>query len=302
MMFKKGILLLFLPLMFLGCQTGQVSSAHGFSYEGTIRAGQWNRFSVPLKTENETLSVAAQIYFPEGYISGSSPRTVIAFHGYNGNERHWERNSAIEKYADTYGFAIVCPDMGRSIFATRYYPETTNKWSPKPGALFILEDLLPFLQRKLNLAWKGKSTGIMGLSTGGRGALMCATLQPEMFGGAAGLSGDYDPLAMKNNRLLTAVYGKYRDFPERWKNDDNIIVQAEKLKDTPVFLAHGKKDLVVPSEQSLLLAIRLKSLHRQNGGGYELEFHEGKYRKHEWLFWNEQTPVMMAFFDRVLEK
>jgi len=122
-----------------------------------------------------------------------------------------------------------------------------------------------------------------------------------MFCSAAGFSGDYDPLAMTNDRLLKSVYGKFRDNKSRWENDDNIMKLAENLKGVPVFLSHGGKDYIVPKQQSMILAMRLRQLQKKDPE-YVVFYKELKYSVHDWKYWRRVLPETMNFFDKYLEK
>ncbi len=269
-------------------------------YTGVINSGSWMRnIRVPYEVDGIKKHNTIQIYFPKNYSKQKGARTLIALHGYKGNLQQWEQHTSIESYADTYHFVIVCPDMGTTIYETKYYPETKNKWNGIPGGKWIAEILIPFLRDYFGIATNRFMTGIFGNSTGGRGAVLLSALYPDLFGAAAGLSGDYDPLSMPKDRLLTSVYGTFKKFKERWRNDDNIITRGENLVRTPVFIAHGEKDRVVPFEQSRILAIRLIQL-RKKEGDFIVEYYLKRYRFHDWAFWRSMTPLIMSFFNKHL--
>ena len=272
-----------------------------FLYRGHIQSGSWlKNIRVVYTAQGQNKYLMVQIYFPKNYIRGKNLRTLIGLHSYKGGLRDWEKNTAIESYADKYNFIIVCPHMGNTIYETEFFPETTRKWDGIPGGKFIVDILIPYVSRNFGISLDGRRIGIFGNSTGGRGALLLAASHPKIFGAAAGLSGDYDPLSMPNDRLLTSVYGSFKDFRARWENKDNIIKLAENLIDIPVFIAHGDKDHVVPFEQSRILAIRLLQL-RKKRGGFIMEYYLKKYKFHEWGFWRMMIPQMMSFFDKHLK-
>lgn len=242
-----------------------------------------------------------QIYFPKEYKRGKAVRTLIVLHGYNGTMRDWEKNSAIKKFADQYGIALVCPAMGKSLYASQYFPETKVKWAPLPGGIYMNTVLIPFIRSNFNLATDKAKTGIMGLSTGGRGALLTAARIPESFAATAGVSGDYDPLSMTRNHILRSVYGEYKNFKSRWEQQDNMMRMAVNLKGVAVFISHGGKDYSVPREQSMLLAMRLKQLEKKSGG-YKVAYNEVSHGIHDWRYWRKILPDMMKFFDENMAK
>ena len=268
-------------------------------YSQSVKPGRWLRnIAVPIdKAHNEYNTV--QIYFPRSYKHKKKQRTVITLPLYNGTVKDYETNTYIEKSAEEYSIVVVCPDMGKTIYESRYYDETTIRWSSVPGGRYVTEILLPFLRKNFNLAQKQDYTGIFGISTGGRGALLVTCLNPDEFGAVGGISGDYDPLSMPNDPLLKSMYGEYSKFKDRWKEDDNIMNLAENLRNIPVFLAHGKKDYYTPREQSLVLAMRLKNLQKKKGG-FDITYREKKYYSRDWKYWVVAVPEAMEFFNEKL--
>ncbi|MDY6968160.1 MAG: alpha/beta hydrolase-fold protein [Spirochaetota bacterium] len=286
-------------LIMLSCN----SKPRIFKYTGKIIPGKWLRnVEVGSRSYNKSEHVKIQIFFPKNYQKKKNFRTLICLHHYKGEMYDWEKNTDIEKYANDLDFILVCPNMKTTIYETRYYPQTTNKWNSIPGGKWIGEILIPFLREQFAIAYEKRRTGILGNSIGARGAILTASSFPRIFGAAAGLSGFYDTIAKTDNKLLIAIYGEYDNFPKRWEDDDNIIKLAVNLKDTPVFLAHGKSDWKVNFEQARLLAIRLKQLQKGNKNIYKFEYHEKKFKFHDWKLWNSMLPFMISFFDRNLER
>ena len=309
----------------LACGGGAVHREHFRGnierYSGPIAPGQWMR-DIPVEYVDggQTRTAKIQIYFPTGYTREKPQRTLIALHNTGGDLRDWERNSRIVGYANTYGFAVVCPGMGSTIYETQYFPETVRKWDGIPGGKWVGEVLVGFIRQRFNLATDRKRTGIVGISSGARGAVLVAERYPELFGAAAGLSGYYDSLSMTKSTLLASVYGEHSKFEERWKKEDNIIELAGSLKNTPVFLAHGMDDGTYNYEQSRFLAVRLlmlRNTHLESVRGsvkdeaaleaiarstYPFEMVLMRREFHNWPFWNYVTPKMMDFLNRNLAK
>ncbi len=293
----KKIFILFTMMLIL-----PVQSYAGMRYKGEITPGAWLKgLTIKYKAGGEKYSSSLQIYFPADYKRGKSARTLIALHGYNGTMSDWERNTGIEALADKYKFVVVCPDMGKTLYELKFYPETKIKWNGIPGGIFIVKKLMKHIKKNFNLAASSSKTGIFGLSTGGRGALLLAAEYRSQFGAVAGLSGDYDPLLVKKDWLITSVYGEYDKFKKRWEKDASIIDRASKLKYMPVFLAHGDKDPVVPKWHSTGMAIRLKQVkgkYPRNSVTYIIK----KHRAHNWKFWGIIIRDVMEFFDKELKE
>jgi len=105
---------------------------------------------------------------------------------------------------------------------------------------------------------------------------------------------------MPRDRLITSVYGNFKQFEERWKTDDNIMQLADKLINTPLFISHGDKDSVVPIDQSLIFALKLKHLKKKMGG-FDVTYVEKKYSMHDWRYWGQMLPEVMDFFNKKLK-
>jgi len=277
-------------------------SAGETDYLDQAQPGKWLK-NIMVNTEymGETSSAKIQIYFPTGYSKGKRLRTIIALHQYNNTERDWENGSGIQSHANKYNMVIVCPRMDNTLYETSYYPETKYKWNVIPGVKFIGETLIKFLNDNFSLALKKNSTGIMGVTVGAHGALVVACQYPEKFGAAAGIAGYYDPTIMQNSKMIESVYGKYKDFQNRWENDDNPLKLAEKLTNVHVYLYHGLRTDAFNPGQSQLMAIKLKQLQKKNSS-YSITYRDSKSGFYGWTWWKSQVVELMEFMDEKLEE
>ncbi len=294
---KTIIIMISVYLVLAGCAGGRM-----FSYKGTIVPGKWvYNLEVPCTREGCQKKVKIQVYFPKDYKAGENSRVLIALPEYDGTMSDWRVNTAIESYADRYGMVIVSPDIRRCVYATEYYPETKVRWGEISAPSWLGEELVPYLKRTFAIAGNRGKTGICGFGMGARGAFMTAAMYPGLFISAGGLAGYYDKQSVIRNRSFTAVYGKYQDFKNRWKEKDNLITMVKSMTDYHVFIAHGNKDNSSPIGQSRLMAIRFKQLDRGKGD-IKLQYVEKKYKVHDWEFCRSSLNQMMGFFDESLEK
>jgi len=91
---------------------------------------------------------------------------------------------------------------------------------------------------------------ITGLSQGGHGTIMIASMHPERFQAAAPVCGYVD------RYFSTEGDGVARDPVTA--EDEPVIAAAETLAKMPVWLFHGTLDDVVPPEESRALAVAIK--------------------------------------------
>lgn len=270
-----------------------------------IKPGSWlKNLSITTIWEGNSFAVPLQIYFPKNYKAGSSVKTLIALHDYEGSMTDWQNRSGIAAYADKYNIVVVTPQMGKTLYETAYYPESKIKWNPMPGGRWIADELVPFIQKEYKLGLKRNELGLIGVNSGGHGAVLLAALYPQVFGIACSVGGFFDTLAMTSNKRIEGVYGPYKDFSDRWKTSDYIMALAPNLENTPVFLIHGNSDYLVPFEQSRMFAIRLSQLQKSKGAGnpkkFTVKLIERKYKGAGWENWAGMLPDMFIFIDQQL--
>lgn len=270
-------------------------------YSSQVQPGKWlKNIQVPVVYNGETSTAKIQIFFPRDYEKGKYFRTVIALHQYGDKENEWEFNTSIASLANKYSMVIVCPGMGKSLYETAFYPETDYKWNIIPGGKFIGEILIPFLNQKFSLATKKSGTGIIGVTSGARGAILVAENYTDKIGAAAGISGYYDQSTMQTSRMVESIYGSYKKNQLRWETEDNALKLADRLKGIHVYIYHGEKNDAFNPIQSKLMAIRLKQLANKDSS-YSITYREGKTGGYGWLYWKGQVEPVMDFLDEKLK-
>lgn len=270
-------------------------------YMNQVQPGKWlKNIQVPIITETESSTAKIQIFFPKDYVKGKYHRTVIALHQYGEREIDWEANTSIASLANKYSMVVVCPAMNKSLYETAFYPETDYRWNIIPGAKYIGETLITFLNKEFNLATKKNGTGIIGVTAGARGALLISATYNDKFAAAAGISGYYDQSTMPTSKMIESVYGSYKKNQTRWENEDNVLKLAEKLKGVSVYIYHGERNDAFNPVQSKLMAIRLKQLEKKDSG-YSITYKEGKTGGYGWLYWKGQAEPVMDFMNEKLK-
>lgn len=258
---KKTLVILTITLLSLS--TGLMAEKR--DYMSQVQPGKWlKNIEVPVEFNGETSTARIQVYFPKDYMKGKYYRTVIALHQYGEKENDWETSTSVASYANRYSMVVVCPGLGKSIYETSFYPETSYRWNVMPGGNSVGETLIKFLNDNFSLATKKEGTGIMGVTAGAHGAILVAAQYSDRFAAAVGISGYYDQTTMQASRMVESVYGSYRKNQERWENDDNVLKLADKLRGVNVYIYHGDRNDAFNPGQSQLMAIRLKQLKNKN--------------------------------------
>ena len=111
----------------------------------------------------------------------------------------------------------------------------------------------------------------------------------QIFSAAAALSGDYDQTAMQKDNLMKGVYGEYSKFKERWEKFDNPTQQIPTMQ-TPLYLAHGLADSIVPVEQTINFYKNLQRLRPD----LNIQFHAPENFGHNFKFWDSQVDTILS--------
>ena len=214
----------------------------------------------------------------------------LMLHGWNLPADDWCTKTSICDKVTKLGFYVVLPDMGKSLYQDINYPETRADMLIYPTRSWLSDTLIPLLKKDFGLLIENDNNYIVGLSTGARGVALVLLDFPYLFKGAAALSGDYDQVKLPTDRLVTAFYGAFGTYKERWQKIDNPVFRINEFK-TPIYLGHGKKDKVVPPEQTIEFYDSLKKYHPALK--IKLNMPEAA---HDYNYWDSEVDNIINFF------
>lgn len=218
---------------------------------------------------------------------------VIALHGWDLRAEEWKA-SGIEALADEHSILVVCPQMGKANYEKEFFPETTMKWNSVPSGPWIKDTLLKELSARFQISSDKKKRGLLGVSTGGRGALLVAGYYPEDFGFAGMISGDFDVSKTPEDGLALGTFGPFKEFEERWRQG-SAIAYMDSYRSVRVYLAHSAADRVAPVSQARLAAAEFKKAQQKNSS-YVFAYEEASGGGHDWQFWKKALPNAVKFF------
>ena len=230
--------------------------------------------------------------FPTATTKKKPIRSLLVLPGWNYSRTSWIENTNLKKYSDRYGYILILPEMGKTLYASTYYPETSMKWNSISGGKFIKENFIPAIQQEYGLLQPDQYNTLLGLSTGGRGVALIALENPGLFAAGASLSGDFSQENTPSDRLMTSVYGSFWEFKDRWLGRDNPQSRVAEWK-IPLYLAHGIQDNIVPESQSRLFH---DALIKQHGDRVIVQYNPVQNAQHDYKFWGEQLPYVFQFF------
>jgi hypothetical protein len=234
-------------------------------------------------------SVPVDFRFP----TVSSGAAILVLPGWNFSRTDVCVKSDFCASAMKEGFILVLPEMLKSVYSSALFPETRAEWRHYPTLQWITDTLIPFCRKKFHIFHYGGMNFLYGISTGARGVALVAENTDSLFLAGAALSGDYDQTAMPADRLMTGYYGAYDQFKNRWEGPDNPSLHSNLLR-IPLYLAHGKRDAVVPCGQSVEFSRKIIFEHPEKNHVLHLCDTCG----HNYSFWNSQTGEVFRFFKK----
>ena len=134
------------------------------------------------------------IIIPEGDVGIKDEEgkyaVVYLLHGYTDDYTKWCRLTAIERYANDLGIAVVMPDGGKSFYTDMIHGD--------PYFTYLTEEVPAYVQKWLPITKDPTYTYIAGLSMGGYGAMKMALTYPERYKAAGSFSGVLAMVEMAN--------------------------------------------------------------------------------------------------------
>ena len=219
--------------------------------------------------------------------------TFLVLHGWNFPPEDWCTKTSLCEKATEKGYYVVLPDMGKSTYHERTFPETRVDWRSYPSRKWLTDTLVPFLQKNYSLFLDNENNFIVGLSTGARGVALVVLDLPKLFKGAAALSGDYNQSDIPNDKISTGFYGPYKKFKKRWDCIDNAVFRIREFG-IPFYLGHGKSDKVVPPQQTKLFYDSLVKTHP----GLKVKLNMPK-AGHDYNYWGSEVDNILKFFEEL---
>jgi pimeloyl-ACP methyl ester carboxylesterase len=217
---------------------------------------------------------------------------IIVLPGWSYSKEDWCKNSNLCQKALAKGYRLIMPEMGKSVYSSQFYPETIADWKKYPHKSWLVQEMIPTLQKEYNILLENQSNFLLGLSTGGRGVALLALALPKLFKAGVALSGDFDQTKTPGDRLMIGYYGAYHIFKSRWEGEDNPVFQAHRFQ-TPLYLGHGKQDKIVPAEQTKTFYEAL----RKANPNLRLHLHLID-AAHNYFYWNSELDNVFGFFEK----
>lgn len=215
-------------------------------------------------------------------------QTLYLLHGIGEDHSAWQRNTALERYAEKYNLAVIMPSSARGFYTDI---QDGHMWWTH-----ISEELPKICGDMFRLSERREDTFAVGASMGAYGAMKLALRNPDRFCAAAGISGAYlgrefsefmPEGAYSNERRAEML----RIFGEEFRQGDDIfdnLRHAACLKDKPLlYLCCGKKDSLFEVSAAFREAA-LKS-------GFDVTWSEDANAEHTWSYWDSMLPLILRW-------
>jgi putative tributyrin esterase len=185
------------------------------------------------------------VFKPKQYKKLDKLPVMFLLHGYSGNYKQWNGIMDAQKYADEYGFIIVCPD---GLFSSWYLNSPAK--ADSQFETFFFDELYPDIKQKYKV--DNGNIFISGLSMGGHGALYLFIKRPELFSGAGSTSGGVKLSDGFGKFGLGELLGNPLADNELWKKF-SVYDNIDKLKGNtkPIIFDCGASDFFYVSNNQL---------------------------------------------------
>ena len=221
---------------------------------------------------------------------------VYLLHGLTGHYSNWIDKTKLVEYAARHKFIIVTAEGDNG-----WYSDSVTVANDKYES-YIVEELIPEVEKKYDALGTRENRFISGLSMGGYGAIKFGLKYPDKFAlvgsfsGALGAAGFTAKTAGNIGKSIEAIFGA-EDSETRKSNDIFKLIREitpEKLKTLPfIYQSCGTEDFLIQNNRDFLALMNEKKVPHE-------------YREfpgvHDWKFWDDQVREFLDLAERRLKK
>ena len=267
-----------------------------------VAQGRVDTIAVYSPSMKKTLKAA--ISFPSGYENRESRYPVVyLLHGGSGAFSDWHQKvtekGIVNQMAEEHKVLIVTPGVGP---ASYYYDSPlldTVRYET-----YMIQELIPFIDKNYRTLAQKESRAITGLSMGGHGAITLAAKHPTLFIAAGSMSG-----VMNIDTDLWKVGEDFRSLRKKGQiemlgpinyqgplfNPYTAVGLVDQLKNQKVSLIIdcGVDDFLIETNRqmhSLLMEKKVAHEYIERPGA------------HTWNYWTEALPVQFFFLSKSLKR
>ncbi len=235
-----------------------------------------------------------RILYPVNYQAADKQQkrfpVIYLLHGLTGHSSNWIEKTRIALYATHYDLFVVMVEGGDGL-----YTDSATVPADKYES-YILEELIPDVEKRFRASKEREGRAIAGLSMGGYGAVKFGLKHPEMFSLVASMSGAFSAASWTGAELkdfefirksIMQTFGPMGS-PTRTANDVLKLtrdITADRIKTLPfVYLDCGTEDFLFQGNRdyvALLVERKIPHEYRELPG------------KHDWQYWDRQIQEIL---------
>ena len=231
-------------------------------------------------------NIKSCVVTPKGYKKSNKKFPVLyLLHGYSGNYATWVTSfKEVANQADKYGFIVIGVDGNYSSWYFDSPIDSTYKYET-----YIIDELVPFIDKNYKTIASPARRAISGLSMGGHGALYLSFKHQDVYGAAGSMSGGVDIRPFPENWDIKKRLGSITDYPENW-NRNTVINMLDLLENSTLKLIIdcGIDDFFIDVNRKLhdkMLALKINHDYIERPGKHNINYWENSL-KFQLLFFN----------------
>lgn len=252
------------------------------------------------------------VYLPAGYDDSKRSYPVLyLLHGSGDNHTGWIQFGEVKRIADraiadgdATPMIIVMPDASEQMGGLRgYFNDIGGTWRYED---FFFEELIPHIEKTLNVRAERQFRAVAGLSMGGGGSIAYAVRHPEVFAAACPLSAYPGPLTFEElvdhpRPFMQADKSLPQEQLESFYRKQNLVEyiasldgeQLEQVRKVKWYIDCGDDDFLYKGNSLLHIAMREKQIpheYRVRDGG------------HTWSYWRSALPEVLRFTSQAFHR
>jgi len=223
---------------------------------------------------------------PDNFNHNQMYPLLFMLHGHSGDYKQWSEIVDLQKYANKFGFIIVCPD-GK--YDSWYVDSPILKESQFESYFF--NDLVPEIFS--NYSIDSNNVFITGLSMGGHGAINLFFNHPQFFKSAGSTSGILDLLPFPDNWEIKNVLGDQEKYRDNWIKH-SAIYNLDKIKNL------NKKFIVDCGTEDFAYDVNRRFRDSCEVKGIKLKFIQ-THGDHSSEYWSKSIIYHFEFFTEMIK-
>jgi S-formylglutathione hydrolase FrmB len=258
----------------------------------TVNAQKAPFETVQLQSKLTGKTLPYNVILPRNYQTSPRSRYPVLYllHGFSGHYSDWVTRTNLADYAADYRMLVVTPEGNDG-----WYTDSAGAAADKYES-YILQELIPDVDRRFRTIQTRYARGIAGLSMGGYGALKFGLKYPDHFAFAGSVSGAVETASwteddLKNLKTIRdSVFGVFGPVGSETRKRNDILeitrgLTAARVAGLPyIYLDCGTEDFLVDMNQRFAALLREKKIPHE-------------YRElpgnHNWEYWDQQVREVL---------